>query len=73
MLRTERNTLFDNVKDPYTFENGVKYQPYGTAAIPYVQYIMKQNEIRVLLEKVKENVDRIGQLDTTNRFWSAHI
>ena len=27
----------------------------------------------MLLEKVKENVDRIGQLDTTNRFWSAHI
>ena len=66
--------LFDNVKDPYAFENGVKYQQYGTAAIPYVQYIMRnRDEIRVLLEKVKENVDRIGQLDTTNRFWSAHI
>ena len=66
--------LFDSIEETYEFEGAVKYKQFGTAGIPFIQYIMNHlEEAEALTKQVKKYVDKEGVLSQENRFWSAHI
>jgi len=72
--RVER--MFDSVQDKEvtdTFENGL-LNNYGHAGIIYVQYIMRNvDACRQLVLDVQKRVDKLAELTSENRFWSATI
>ncbi len=72
--RVER--MFDSVQDKEVtdaFENGL-LNNYGHAGIIYVQYIMRNvDACRQLVLDVQKRVDKLAELTSENRFWSATI
>ena len=66
--------LFESVEETDNFERAVKYDQFGTAGIPFVQYVMNNlDEVREITRDTKKYVDEKGELSQENRFWSAHM
>jgi hypothetical protein len=72
--RVER--IFDSVKDKETtdaFENSL-LNNYGHAGVIYIQHILKNlSECRQIVLDVQKRVDKVAELTSENRFWSATI
>ena len=72
--RVER--IFDSVKDKETtdaFENSL-LNNYGHAGVIYIQHILKNlPECRQIVLDVQKRVDKVAELTSENRFWSATI
>ena len=76
VLECRVDRIFDSVKDKETtdaFENGL-LNNYGHAGIIYVQYIMRNLQAcQQLVMDVQKRVDKLAELTSENRFWSATI
>lgn len=70
--KTYDKTADKHITDP--FEAAIKEEQYGTAAIPYIQFILQNKEYcRNLVRDVQKKVDIAAQLTMVNRFWSEGI
>lgn len=71
-VKVERK-LFDTKEETDALGMAIESN-YGLAAIPYLQYVMKNKDsVKKMLAQTQLRVDQAAGLTAENRFWSVHV
>lgn len=74
ILEVKVDRMFDEVKDKKIQDDflAAVNDNYGHAGREYIQYILNHmDDVKTVIEQVRERIDKSAGLTSENRFWSA--